>query len=145
MDKILNKVTDLVSDSKEAFKDNLDKLNNLADFTKDKGTDYINQLIEFTPIIEEIGFKAAKISVCMGIPPSATVTFKKFKDIDEARKQEIIDEHKDKRVLNLILKTLLTADKFQSSIKMGAFAFESIDVNLGLTPGVNIQLEPKSF
>ena len=121
-----------------------EKVNLFSDQAKEKATEYVNQLIEIMPILEEIGFKSSGITLAMSIPPSANVHFQKIKEISPERRTEIIEAHKDKPLFGIIVKALITADEYQSKIKMGSFKFGSIDLHLGISPSVSIKLEPKN-
>lgn len=153
MKDFLNKMTEKATEMQDAIKDSFDNIFNLekitekfskmSDDAKDKYAKYTNDLIAIAPIVEEIGFKTKEITLSMGIPPSFTFHFEKFKDIAPERRELILTEHKDNQFLAPVVKMLLTADNYQSKIKMGSFKFNCIEIQLGLTPGVNMILVPK--
>lgn len=153
MKELINKVSDKISDAKDAVKDGMDsifnfeklseKFSDMTDAAKEKSANFTSDLISLSPIIDEIGFKTKGITLGIGLPPSATFHFEKYKEIDEARRNEILEAHKDKALLGIIVKTLITADNYQRKIQLGSFKFDCIEVCIGLTPGVNVQLIPK--
>ncbi len=98
----------------------------MRDAVTERSTEFTSSLIALSPIIEEIGFKTTGITLSIGLPPSAVFHFQKFQDIAPERREQIMEENKD-----------------NTMIKMGALKFSNIDVSIGLTPGVDVQLVPK--
>jgi hypothetical protein len=153
MKEIFNKMTEMVSDTKDAIMDNLEKafnpanlmekFSNATDAAREKIASYTDQLISLSPIIEEIGFKTKSISVDLGLPPSVSFSYEKVKDIEPERRDEILNEHKDKALLGPIVKTLVTADNFQKRLVLGSFKFKAIKITFGLTPAMGLELVPK--
>ena len=153
MKELLGKVSGIVADTKDTVLETIEnnfsierlseKFSEMTEAASDRSAAFTSDLISLSPIIEEIGFKTAGITLSIGLPPSATFHFEKFKEISPERKDEILEQHKDKAMLKIIVQTLLTADSFQNKVKMGTFKFSCIEVSIGLTPGVNVQLVPK--
>ena len=153
MKELLNKVSEKINETKEAVMDSMEnafsieklteKFSSMTESAKEKSAQFTSDIISLSPIIEEIGFKTKGITLSIGLPPSATFHFEKFKDIEPARREEIVEAHKDKAMLGIIVKTLIAADDYQKKIKLGTFKFECIEVCIGLGPGVNVQLVPK--
>jgi hypothetical protein len=150
MKDFLNKVTEKVTEAKDAVADTLsmdklaEKLTSMGEAAKEKTINTANELIGLTPIIEEIGFKTTGISVTMGLPPDITFHFLKSDDVSAERRKEIMEQHKDKALLGTIVKMLVTTDEYREKLKLGSFKFSNIDICIGLTPGMTIQLVPQS-
>jgi hypothetical protein len=149
MKEFLNKMTEKASDMREAVADSIslekitEKLGSISDSAKEKITNTTNQLISLSPIIEEMGYKTTSISVTLGLPPDIVFHFQKMADVSAERRQEIMELHKDKAMLGTIVKMLVTTDEYRDKLKLGAFKFNNIDVTIGLTPGMTIQLVPE--
>ncbi|OJW81150.1 MAG: hypothetical protein BGO69_04425 [Bacteroidetes bacterium 46-16] len=153
MKELLNKVSEKIGDTRDAVMDSLEhafsieklteKFSSMTDSAREKSANFTSDIISLSPIIEEIGFKTKGITLAIGLPPSATFHFEKFKDIAAERREEILAQHKDNAMLGIIVKTLVAADDYQKKIKLGNFKFECIEVCIGLGPGVNVQLVPK--
>ena len=122
---IKNKLNDLAGQTSEQLKqfteesnaklrEQFTKLSSLGEDMKDKLLSYTNGLIDLLPIIEECGYRAKGIAVGIGLPPDVVFHFEKFKDISAEDRQAILDKNKDKEFLALIVKTLVSADNFQS-------------------------------
>lgn len=144
MKELLDKVSSAVSDTKDSMMESLtEKFSSMTEAASERSAEFTSSLIALSPIIEEIGFKTTGITLSLGLPPSAVFHFQKFQDITPERREQIMEENKDNTMLKVIVGALLTADKYQDKIKMGSFKFSNIDVSIGLTPGVNVQLVPK--
>lgn len=154
MKDVFNKMTQKVAGVKDTMRETLenmlslenltDKFSGITEATGNTYAKYTSDLIALTPIIEEIGFRTAEIDFNFSIPPSFVFHFEKLKDTTPEKKQEILDLHKDNRFLAPIVKMLMTADTFQGKIALGNFRFRSVNINLGLTPGLNLVLVPKT-
>ncbi len=77
----------------------------------------------------------------MGIPPDVVLTFRKEKQISSEAIQELIEQHKDKEILTLILKALLTANTLQSKITFDKFFFAGVSIKLGIPPQVSLKYQ----
>jgi hypothetical protein len=154
MKDMLTKMTQKVTEVKDSMKETVENMLNLEKLTEkfsgiseaanNKYAQYTSDLIALSPIIEEIGFKTTGIEINIGIPPSFLFYFEKIKDTTPEKKQEILELHRGNRFLAPVVKMLMTADAFQSKIKLGAFKFRSVKINLSLTPGVSLTLVPKN-
>lgn len=153
MKDMFNKFSDKVTETTGSMMDGLEnmfspdklaeRLTSMSDASREKYTKYTNDLISLSPTIEAIGFKTSEINLSMGIPPSFTFHFEKIKDTTPEEREAIMQQHNDNLLLRPIVKMLIAADTYQSKIQLGSFKFSCIEVNLGLTPGVNMVLTPK--
>lgn len=150
MKDFLNKVTEKASEMKDAAIDSIsvekltEKIASVGDAAKEKITNTTNELISLSPILEEMGYKTTSISVTVGLPPDITFHFEKTAEVSAERRQEIMEQHKDKAMLGTMVKMLVTTDEYRNKLKLGSFKFSNIDVCIGLTPGMTIQLIPES-
>jgi hypothetical protein len=148
--KMTQKATEVKDSMKETMENMLsleklsDKFSGISDKTTNLYAQYTSDLIALSPIIEEIGFRTTEIDFNISVPPSFVFHFEKIKETTPEKKQEILDLHKENRFLAPVVKMLITADTFQSKIKLGSFKFRSVKINLGLTPGINLVLVPKN-
>lgn len=150
MKDFLNKVTEKASEMKDAAMDSIsiekltEKITSVGDAAKEKITNTTNELISLSPILEEMGYKTTSISVTVGLPPDITFHFEKTAEVSAERRQEIMEQHKDKAMLGTMVKMLVTTDEYRNKLKLGSFKFSNIDVCIGLTPGMTIQLVPEA-
>lgn len=149
MKEFLTKVTDKVSEHKDAVMDGLsfdklsEKVTGMSEGAKEKSIGFMNDMIAISPIVEEMGFKTVGISISIGLPPDVTFHFNKAKDISQEERDAVLAQHSGNKMLTLVAKTLFMADSYQQKLNMGNFRFANIDVCVGLTGGVSFQLVPK--
>ncbi len=149
MKDLINKVTEKANEMKDAAVEGIsldklaEKISSVGDAAKEKITNTTNEVISLSPIIEEMGYKTTGISVTVGLPPDVTFHFQKTADVSAERRAEIMAQNKDKAMLSTIVKMLVTTDEYRNKLKLGAFKFNNIDVCIGLTPGMTIQLVPE--
>ena len=151
---MISKITELVSASADQLKTQLDESNaklrehfarfaNLGDEARTKLENYSRDLIQLSPIIEQCGYRTTGISIGIGLPPDITFHFENFKDISDEERQTILDAHKDKEILGLIVRALVTADNFQRKLSPETFRLNEIEVAVGIPPSVTVQLVPR--
>ncbi len=154
MKDIFNKMTQKITEVKDTMAEGVENLLHLENFTdrfscisdstNNLYAQYTSELIALSPIIEEIGFKTTELEFNIRIPPSVVLCFEKLKETTLEKKQEILELHKENRFLAPIVKMLTTADDFQDKVTLGNFKFASVKINLGLSPGLNLVLTPKT-
>ncbi len=135
----VSSVTDKISDLKENLFD--DEV--VAEY-KVMGTEatskIISQLSQSKEVISRSGYEFKSISINIGIPPGVRVVFHYSKDIGENERQVLINESKDKKIIELLLKGLFKATDLYNSVKVGNFKLESVSIVIGLIPDITINL-----
>lgn len=151
---MINKLNTIISGATEAIKqgkeeyttkvnDYLNKFSDLKDDAKEKLVQYSQELIQLTPIIEECGYRAKAIQIGLGIPPDIVFKFENFKPITAEERERILEAHKDKELLGIIVKAIVNADNFQSKLAPQKFRMETIDVAIGIPPSISIEMIPR--
>jgi hypothetical protein len=123
----------------ELLKETLSNFYDVKDLTREKMATLANDMIALAPIIETTGYRAKEINIGVGIPPRMIFHFEKFADISEEEIARILSEHADKKLLSVIVNTLVSADAFQKKITLGSFSFNEISIELGVPPEVNVK------
>jgi hypothetical protein len=136
----VDKVKDQYADATDSLKNSFSKLSDIGDIAKEKMVEFSDSLIALSPIIEETGYRTEEIIIGISIPPKIIFHFVKVSDISPERIGEILEEHKDKSMLKVIVKTLLTADKFQKKLSLGSFKLNEIEIEVGVPPAVDVKL-----
>src|ERR1043165_4296382 len=142
--KLITDASDKLKESKEEtaakMTEYFGKLNSLKDDAREKLLQYSKELIELIPIIEQCGYRTAGFKIGIGIPPDIIFQFQNFKDISDEERNAILEQHKDKEVLALIVKALVSADSFQQKLHPEKFRMNIIEVMIGLPPSVTIEM-----
>lgn len=145
---ILNKVKEAASVATEkaaTLKENIwddEKAAIVSEF-KDQGVEKVKSIFEninsSTVIFDHSGFTLSSLGVTLGIPPDVSASFALKEKINEEARSKVLEEAKDNKIITLILKCLFKAEDFYEKLKMGNFKLGSVDIILGLTPGISIK------
>ena len=115
IDEIKSNVSLAVSSVSGKLKDSLSFLSDIKDAGWDKVNILVNDVLGLAPLIEVTGFNMKEISVEAGIPPGILLSFLKEKDADAETIDKMLEEHKDKEMLTLIVRALQKADALQKA------------------------------
>ena len=151
---MINKLNNLLSDATDKLKEGkedaaakaneyLEKLGSLKDDAREKLLQYSQELITLIPLIEECGYRTAGFKIGIGIPPDIIFQFEKFKDISEEERNKILEAHKEKELLGIIVKAIVVADTFQGKLHPQNFRLNIIEVTIGIPPSVTIEMVAK--
>lgn len=91
------------------------------------------------------GFEVQNISINMGIPPVISTSFHYNNKISDEERVAIIEETKDQKIIQLIIKCLLKAEDFYELVSVGNFTLGSVNITVGLTPGISINYVKKNI
>jgi len=140
-DKILDNTDKVLNQLKEG----LSKIGNLGKTTKDKFTNYVKEIFDDLPILEEAGFVTNSIIVGISIPPSIEIHFTKFKEIDDDYIKRLNKKYKNKKMFKLILKSLIMSNNFQSKIASDNYVPNGICIEISIPPKVSIRYLNKNL
>ena len=139
---MLKKIGDSVKSQLDKAKEAVDIVGEKISELKDAGLEKINagfdELALGLPLIEEAGFKFGEISIDLGIPPDVSVSFTKTNQVDASVIEALINSNQEKKILVVLLKTLLTANNLQGKITSDKFIFSGVSIKLGLPPQVSL-------
>ena len=140
---MLNKINDSVKQQLDKAKDLMesatDKMTDLKDAGWDKIKAGMDELYNGLPLIEEAGFKVNDITIDIGIPPDVAISLTKTNQVNAATIENMIELNKDKKILSMVLGTLLNANKMQEKITMNKFTFAGLAIKVGIPPKVSLR------
>jgi hypothetical protein len=93
---------------------------------------------EYASLFKEAGYDIGSINANVSLPPEISITFKYLDSAALEKRDGLIQKAKDNKVAVIILKSLFKASDFSESIKLGNYKLNSINVKLGLIPGISI-------
>ena len=115
----------------EEFKDNTSsKMQNMA-----------QSITESISLLNKSGYEFKGIGVELGLGLGFSLTFHFKKDISDEEKAALLEEASDRKIVVLILKMLFKADKFYKSMKVGVYELDTVNIALGLPPGMNLNFK----
>ena len=105
---------------------------------QDKIKDTISTFSEYASLFKEAGYEIGSINANVSLPPEISVTFKYLDSAPVDKREGLIQKAKENKVAVIILKSLFQASDFSESIKLGSYKLKTINVKLGLIPGISI-------
>jgi len=105
---------------------------------QDKLIDSLSTFSENAALFKEAGYELGSINANVSLPPEISVTFKYLDSASVEKRDGLVQKAKDNKVAVIILKSLFKASDFSESIKIGNYKLKSINVKLGLIPGISV-------
>jgi hypothetical protein len=136
----VNNVTDKVI----SFKDNYlsDEQEEIAEDFKDAGSGKVKETIDSIngsiSLIRKAGYEFKGMGVSLGLSPSISLSFHYLNSITDDERTSVMEQAEGKKMVKLILKLLFKAGDFYTSIKMGDYGLDAVNISLGLSPGLSI-------
>jgi hypothetical protein len=114
----------------------------IMDEFKDAGANKVKEIvnnIEASKIyVTRAGYELISFNVSLGLPPQISLSFKYQSEVSADDKKKLLEEVEERKVLSVILRCLFKAGDFYTSAKFKEYKLGSVNISLGLTPGVNI-------
>lgn len=146
-DSILDKAKASVVSAKEKLntvKENLfdDEKKEIVEHFKDSGQEKIKETLttfnQYSSLFKEAGYDLSSINASVSIPPDISISFKYLDSAPVEKREELISKVKENKIAAIILKSLFKASDFSESMKMGNYRLKTINVKLGLIPGISV-------
>ncbi len=140
---IIKKTSKTVIDSTDQIlnqlKNGLSKIGDLGINTKKKFINYVKEIFDILPLIENAGFRTNRLIVGISIPPSIEIHVSRFKELDEKQMKELLEKYSDKKMFKLILKALLMSNEFQGKLSSDSLVFSETCIEISIPPKVSIK------
>lgn len=111
---------------------------------KSSGQDKIKETFttfsEYASLFKEAGYEIGSINANVSLPPEISITFKYLDSAPVEKRDGLIERAKDNKVAVIILKSLFKASDYSEAMKIGSFKLKTINIKLGLIPGISISL-----
>lgn len=146
-DSILDKAKATMESAKEKLntvKENLfdDEKKEIIEQFKGSGQEKIKEILEtfnqFSSLFKESGYELGAINVSVSVPPDISVSFKVVDTIAIEKREELLKRAKENKITAIILISLFKASDFSENIKMGNYKLKTINIKLGLIPGISV-------
>ncbi|EDP72258.1 hypothetical protein FBALC1_14192 [Flavobacteriales bacterium ALC-1] len=121
------------------LKEGLSKISDIGKATTNKFVSYVTDVFDVLPILEEAGFRTNRLIVGISIPPSIEIHFSRYKEINEDDIEKLYEDYKDKKMLKLILKSLLMSNEFQGRLSSDSLVFSETCIEISIPPKVSIK------
>lgn len=108
--------------------------------SEEKLQEIVNNLNSHASLFSEAGYQLTGITISLALPPVISIGFRCLDSITHDKRQQMVDKAGDSKISLLILKSLFKASDFSDSIKIGEIKLSTIEITLGLIPGISITL-----
>ena len=146
----LNKAKEAADNIKNAAKDaavrqalineeEIAELNKATNVGTDKLKAIFNEICNASDLISEAGYELDEIEVELSVPPKLIPHFIFKETISEEKRQELLTRTCDKKLMNLLLKSLFKASALQSSLRMGTYQMFEVEIEIGIIPAVKLK------
>ncbi len=139
MKKTSKKITDSSEYILNQLKDGLSKIGDIGTHTKHKFVDYVTDVFDVLPLIEQAGFKTNRLIIGVSIPPSIEIHFSRFKELSEEETKQILELYSDKKMFNLIFKALVVSNEFQEKLSSDTLVFSETCIEISIPPKISIK------
>jgi hypothetical protein len=114
---------------------------------KDGGTAKVKSVLENMNnsglLFLKSGYELQTVSVNLGLPPVIIASFHYNNKITDEERAALLEDTKDQKIIQLIIKCLLKAEDFYDLVSVGNYGLGSVNITLGLTPGITINFIKK--
>ncbi|TYA78786.1 hypothetical protein FUA24_10565 [Seonamhaeicola marinus] len=121
------------------LKTGLSKIGDFGNNTKDKFLNYVKDIFDVLPQIEEAGFRTNRLIVGISLPPSVEIHVTRFKELDTVEIDNLFEKYKEKKMFKLILKSLIMSNEFQSKLSSDTLVFSETCIEISIPPKVSIK------
>lgn len=111
------------------------------DGLSEKVGDYVNRVLTAAPVMEKLGYSAQQIALNVSLTPSVKFQFTKLPSGPVATPDQVLEEYKDDEIVRTMVRLLVSAEQCQQRIKLGKFQVQGLELTLGLSPTVTLNLE----
>ena len=140
---IVKKTTETISDSTDQIlsqlKNGLSIIGDLGTSAKNKFVNYVKDIFDVLPLIEEAGFRTNRLIVGITVPPSVEIHVSRFKELEEKEIDELFEKYKNKKMFKLMLKSLILSNSFQSKLSSESLVFSETCIEISIPPKVSIK------
>jgi hypothetical protein len=122
-----------------------EKAADMGGATKAKIDETLDEFKKATNLFGKFGFKVGKFKVGMGaLPEISTSVSGSLETVQVENIKQLIEDHKDNKLLVSMLKALVTAKEVRDRVELPYFTGAKLDIKLGVPPKISFDLQEKS-
>lgn len=130
-------------DWKESSKDAYEAtVGGIKGFSGDTLTKTAQRFNEALPYIERAGYDVTELEVGLGISPKVVPHLKIRELISEEEQNLLLEETRDRKLVNMILTSLFKASAAHKKLKFRKFHFSDMELELSILPSVVLKFRP---
>ena len=145
IEKIKSGISDVVESIDSGVQDSISFMKDMKEASWEKVSSSINEILGLAPLIEATGFNMKDLSVDATIPPGIVFSFIKEKEVSSEDIDKLLNENKNKDILNLIVRALQKADSIQKSMNLSHYKFNGLTMKFGFPPDISLKFSRIPF
>jgi hypothetical protein len=114
----------------------------IKDFSGDTLTKTAQRFNEAMPYIERAGYDVTEIEVGLGLSPKIVPHLRLRELIDEEEQIALLEETREKKLINTILSSLFRAASTRKKLKFNRFHFTDLELEISILPTVVLRFKP---
>jgi hypothetical protein len=119
-----------------------DEKKEIIELYKGSGQEKIKETIktfnDHAALFKQSGYELSSINAGVSIPHDISISFNCLDSVPVDDRLVLLAQTRDNKIAALILKSLFKASDFALAMKMGELTLKSINVKLGLIPGISV-------
>ena len=119
-------VEDLKADSEEKMMESLEKIQ------------------DSERVFKEAGYLLRAIELEMGFNPKVIAALKRESQIGSRKKERLLKQHEDNKVLSTVLTSLFKAEALENKVHLRQLIFSEVHIEMGLVPAVHVLWEDQA-
>ena len=120
------------------------KASDLGGAARAKIDETLEEFKNATALFGKFGFKVGKFKVGMGALPEITTSVSgSLEGVQVENISQLIEDHKDNKLLTSMLKALITAKEVRDRVELPYFTGAKLDIKLGVPPKISFDLQEK--
>jgi hypothetical protein len=127
--------------SKEAYQATVGGIKDFSGDTLSKTAERFNEAL---PYIERAGYDVTEVEVGLGLSPKVVPHLRIRELISEEEQLALIEETRNKKLVNTILTSLFRASAAHSKLKFNKFHFSDMELELSILPTVVLKFRPNT-
>jgi hypothetical protein len=129
----------------EKLKEGVEKISQVGPVAKEKIIEVVNDVLAVLPILEQAGYRTNEFKIGIALAPIIEVSFSRMEEVPEDELEALIKEHEDKKMFNMILSMLNTANSLSTKLDADDFNFHETVVEITVPPKVSLRYVHKKM
>lgn len=133
----LNEQIDQINKSfVEAIERSQFEITNARYWSEEKLNEFLSEIKRSEPALAEGGYKITGIAVLIGLSPGCVVTCQQTRQLSESDERALLEKHRDRSLLSIMLKTLFKSSK----LDLGQYKIKETVIYMTTIPKVKLNL-----
>ena len=117
---------------------------NLKADSEEKMMESLEKIQDSERVFKEAGYLLSAIELEMGFNPKVVAVLKRESEIGSRKKERLLKQHEDNKVLSTVLTSLFKAEALEDKVHLRRLTFSEVHIEMGLVPAVHVLWEDKA-